>query len=143
MRLSEAIRLGSLAIQNPRAGDTRYCAIGMGLEAIGRRDMTELQDKYGIHDNYRANYDSLASAWPWVLQESDPVTEYKTKLYRTFDTYVMSGRMTLEAFCDTVAGWERDCESKGFNVEQVTMIATPEATHEPATEHTESLATRR
>jgi hypothetical protein len=86
MRLSEAIRLGSLAIENPRAGDTRYCAIGMGLRAIGKCDLSDVScDVSILNDNYRANYDALAAAWPWVARIKNDAVSYKTWLFCTFE----------------------------------------------------------
>src|SRR4051794_25865946 len=121
MRLSEAIRLGSLAIQNPRAANVETCAIGMACVAVG----------------VERHYDTLTRVYPWIdMREADKKSKYITRIWATFDDRVMDGLMTLEQLCDRIKSWEDELEEKGINVEQVTMVATPEATYEPVSEKT-------
>jgi hypothetical protein len=50
MRLSEAIALGRVTIDNPRASDLTGCAFGMALNAVG-------------HGHF---YENIYKQWPWV-----------------------------------------------------------------------------
>lgn len=133
MRLSEAIRLGSLAIQNSKRGDSRYCAIGMGLEAIGKRNMV----------SESANYRVLNLHWPWTAEAR--FKEY-SKVYpvdfiwQTFDGRVCEGAMTLDAMCDEVKKWEDELAAKGINVEQMTMAAELSQPTSPTQSIQESVA---
>lgn len=119
MRLSEAIRLGSLAIQNPEKMKFEKCAVGMACEAIGR-NVTVAHSFRGQHPNYL----TVSAMWPWTrIVPLSRVGGYLAQIIGTFDGAVMNRMMTLEALCDTVAKWEGELAAKGINVEQVTMAA--------------------
>lgn len=144
MRLSEAIRLGSLAIQNPQGGDIGTCAIAMGCEAIGKRCRRILATFLGETFNVsEANYETVYQQWPWTLLQAPVETayiawyydeddyDYQDAIADSFDYAVMRDQtMTLEALCDQVRTWEDELAAKGINVEQVTMTATPETAAE-------------
>lgn len=113
MRLSTAIRLGSLAIQNPQKCNVHACAIGMAFKAVGK----------AVHRT-----DDILVEWPWTLKAAptriaEPIYRQVVfeQIYGAFDQQVIRGKMTIEALCDTIARWEDELEAKGVSVEQVTM----------------------
>jgi hypothetical protein len=136
MRLSEAILLGSTMLR-PMAftqndGKGSGCALGMAAIA-------------GLGDSAwgKDTYDGWASSAPAVApcghkeylqkfcDDSDghlqPIKTVTSVIAHIFNEHVMGdGSWTLEQLVD----WVRSVEP----VEQVTMAAPPEATHEPAAE---------
>jgi hypothetical protein len=134
MRLSEAIRLGSLAIQNPTAGDTRSCAMGMALKAVGKLHLEPLMAQLDGTYTVAENFGEFSKQWPWVdtwhVYEGNDET-YTSRVYGLFDHQVCGGLMTIEALCDQVAIWESELESRGVNVEQ---ISAPRASVSPITD---------
>lgn len=145
MRLSEAIRLGSLAIQNPQAGNSDTCAIGMAAISIGR-----LASGTAFLSDGDENLVAVVRQWPWCGEGCSPwqvggvdmITYKPTKIGRIailFDARVMTGEITLEALCDQVRAWEDELESRGINVEQVTMAAElPMSNHPKFTQGADS-----
>lgn len=113
MRLSEAIRLGGLTFGELEAGGGGRCALNCGLAAIGHDDIWQHSDH----------------PWPWLSQWCDVASgryeaaPFKMKIAWLFDYEVMQGKMTLEALCDQVRAWEDELESRGINVEQVSLAA--------------------
>src|ERR1700682_2924146 len=109
MRLGEELRLGSLLVMKPEAGDVRACAIGMANLAIGYRATSEGE---------RAAYHKIVHRHPWIRRtelrcplrscnfyEINRVIERcegseAIILYHPFDSHVMKGEMTIEQLAD-------------------------------------------
>ena len=100
---------------------------GSGLAATGRDYM-----RYINECGCLPFPEYLQSIWPWMKYRH--IVEISTMFGK-----VMSDTMTLEALCDQVRAWEDELALKGVNVEQVTMAATPEPTHESVAEKTKSV----
>jgi hypothetical protein len=104
VRLSEAIRMGSLLIEEPRATDINACAVTMACNAIGVQVESEPLAK-----DY---YNHLLENWPWLQGKTVtcPFKRYEltgtTIVWLPFDQYVMSGKMTI----DQLADWIRSIE---------------------------------
>ena len=126
MRLSEAIRLGSLILDKVEGYDTSTCAIGMGLAATGTSIMAEdlpepprkfIPVPYSALDHDEVNYQRLAALWPWIEQVAptqcpwcDAVlgkdrSDIEARLgfiHHPFDCHVIEGDVTLEQLCDFI-----------------------------------------
>jgi hypothetical protein len=113
MKLSTAIRMGSLLIENPQAGNVRACAITMACLSMG---CTQVLDYYWY----------VAKTWPWVItakvvcpcgKKHWPSLHDDDSLYGTeviwgpFDHHVMGDRtMTIEQLADFIASIEPEEE---------------------------------
>lgn len=111
LKLSEAIRLGSLLIQEPKESDTNSCAVGMALRAIGdNRVFSQDQSSDDLHIPYRA----VVKTWPWLDQKStycpwcDCHVFSSGCIWHPFDSHVMRGEMTIEQLADWIATIEPD-----------------------------------
>jgi hypothetical protein len=110
-RLSDAIRLGSLLIEEPQGGNIRACAITMAGMATGFVPETN-----ALGFDY---YSYVASTWPWIINKEIPCPCGKlhpfslaTNLYGTeiiwspFDHHVMDDvngySMTIEGLADWI-----------------------------------------
>ena len=100
--LSEAIRLGSLLVPEPRPYISARCAIGMALLANGIHP--------AIYEDYRAIlqlYPWLSRTWvscPWCNRTPENGVGILT---HPFDHHIMIGRIIrLEQLCDWIAGFE-------------------------------------
>ena len=60
MRLSEAVRIGSLLIEEPRGGDIKACAITMAGLATG---FVSTPNIGGLYDD---RYMHVTRTWPWI-----------------------------------------------------------------------------
>lgn len=98
IQLSEAIRLGSLLVRNPRAGVTEGCAIGMALLAHG------IEPLGGVC----WDYERVMLLYPWLgmifpCRWCDLSPCYQSVLTHPFDVHVMTGEATIEELCDWIA----------------------------------------
>jgi len=109
MRLSEAIRLGSLCMERPAGGDTRTCAIGMALLALGKQPL-------GPQEHGNQDYHMLISVYPW-LKDMCPKCPWccfsvtgTELIFHPFDWHVMDplnpSPITIEQLCDWIATLE-------------------------------------
>jgi hypothetical protein len=111
VRLSEAIRLGSLLVERPMRGETRACAIGMGLLANGVKPV-------GAFAQPKNDYHLLLEKYPWLIgAKSDCPICSETLigcelLWHPFDLHVTGvvGRMTIEQLADFIASIEPSAE---------------------------------
>lgn len=107
MRLSEAIRLGSLTVPRPEELDITACAITMALNATGHQEVcTPLTETTA--------YNELLAEWPWLkdVKPTCPLCPYahelrqESILYHMFDTHVMGTApfksMTIEQLADFI-----------------------------------------
>jgi hypothetical protein len=104
MRLSEAIRLGSLLITEPEAGRADRCAIGMANAATGKRVQMSGDFRQDDAGEY-ANRSAFTSQWPWTqwVGIKCPICHWTCSVVHLFDRHVMEDRtMTLEQLCDLV-----------------------------------------
>jgi hypothetical protein len=106
MKLSEAIRLGSLMVAEPRAEDTSRCAIGMALLSQGIVPL-----------GLRADYRTFADLYPWLRPIAKRCPMCCAELlglsivWHPFDEHVMrcfgdKRGMTIEQLADWVATFE-------------------------------------
>jgi hypothetical protein len=116
MKLSEAIRLGSLLVPNPEEGWLGGCAITMALKAVSRFDMATA-------------YEILPDEWPWLksvrplsikcpcppcpvllpvylIGEGGFRDPYSSLLFHAFDVHVCEGEMSIEQLADFIASIE-------------------------------------
>jgi hypothetical protein len=120
MKLSTAIRMGSLLIENPQAGNVKACAITMANLATG----------FEILPNQLNNdhYSQLTQTWPWIITAhaqcpcgSDKhILDGTELIWGPFDHHVMwpvhqSGlfggySMTIEQLADFIASIEPEEE---------------------------------
>lgn len=114
MRLSEAIRLGSLIVPEPIVGDISACAITMALKAVNR-----------YRTGFMLPYLDLHEEWPWLLSVvahsidcPHPVCTVKlpvelfgpngwvdrssSLVFHAFDAHVCRGTMTIEQLSDFI-----------------------------------------
>ncbi len=97
LSLAEAIRLGSLLMPNPAAGETRTCAIGMALLAHGSEPEGAL------------DYQRLMAIYPWLRKYRRRCPRcgirlrYTGVLAHVFDRHVMKHQVTLDWFCQWLA----------------------------------------
>src|SRR5579863_3566814 len=110
--LSDAVRLGSLLIPEPRAFESAACALGMALLANGITPSGDAEP----------DEQAFLRLYPWVAQGS--VCEwcgqwmpYEAMIYHPFDEHVMTGEISLERFCDWISWMEpppaMDSEEEG------------------------------
>lgn len=112
LQLSEAIRLGSLMVSDPRACDIERCAITMALKAIGA--MPENLDdarayRVGQWNVLAYPEQTLRDAYPWIdgsfhCRWCDLLLRAEGVICHPFDVHVMaSRRATIEELCDWIA----------------------------------------
>lgn len=111
MRLSETIRLGSLLVLNPEAGNINACAITMAALAGGFQQRSK-----------HAWYQEVVKEWPW-LNQTRTACPCKTGrhalphylkgaeiIWQPFDCHVAGSihdyRMTIDQFADWIASIE-------------------------------------
>jgi hypothetical protein len=106
LKLSQAIRLGSLLIEEPRLGIITHCAIGMALAAHSvkldmSRDVCEQVCNFW-EDHY-----------PWIrtarthCPQCDWYLDGASLIFHPFDCHVMADKtMTIEQLCDFIASIE-------------------------------------
>jgi hypothetical protein len=93
LRLSEAIRLGSLLLPDPQAGNTKSCAIGMALLAHGLVPVG-------------ADYNRIRRLYRWLEKSTHPCpwcsqTESGIWLIaHPFDAHVTPRQITLDQLCE-------------------------------------------
>jgi hypothetical protein len=110
VRLSEAIRLGSLLVERPMQGVTTSCAIGMGLLANGIKPV-------GNHIDEHADYDAIQNLYPWLIKRNIKCPRCSIFvlgsgiLWHPFDSHVMEDKdMTIEQLADFIASIEPSAE---------------------------------
>jgi hypothetical protein len=115
MRLSEAIRMGSLLIENPQAGNVKACAITMACLSMGHGNQQMILDYYTY----------ILRTWPWVAtakvpcpcgnkHDSSLIPNEKLSgteiIWAPFDQHVMNNTngytMTIEQLADFIASIE-------------------------------------
>ena len=129
LSLSDAIRLGSLTVSDPTAGEITKCAIRMGLVANGgaanddgprllsHEEYAELHEVlYDVDADYERFTgrpgQSLLSTYPWLTTREFFCNWCEKNLhsvevvYHPFDEHVMTGQVTMDQFCD----WLRELE---------------------------------
>lgn len=110
MKLSDAIRLGSLLVAEPQAGDIDACAVTMAVLATG-----------GCQSD-KTYYTDLNEQWPWLAQtiidcpcenkhrmtlRSDGKLHGSAIVFIPFDEHVMGDKsMTIEQLADWIASIE-------------------------------------
>jgi hypothetical protein len=111
MRLSEAIRMGSLLIEEPRAGDVHACAITMAGLATGF-----VLPVYKLGQDY---YTHVNATWPWLrgkrvpcpcgqqhMVGADMLLHGNEIVWGVFDHHVMNNvngySMTIEGLADWI-----------------------------------------
>lgn len=113
--LSQAIRLGSLLVQNPGVGVDSGCAIRMAVMATGDVEPDSIARSgylFGL-----PVYDALLDRWPWLNCARRLCPKCDRKLigseiiYHVFDIHVMARRMTI----DQLADWVATIEPKEIN----------------------------
>ena len=126
MKLSTAIRMGSLLIENPQAGNVQACAITMACLSMG---CTQVLDYYWY----------VAKTWPWVItakamcpcgkmhpmsfNDSTTLTGSEV-IWGPFDHHVMGDRtMTIEQLADFIAS----IEPEEVECQQPSQIAVKDA----------------
>lgn len=133
MRLSEAIRMGSLLVPEPMRGDTRACAIGMGLLSHGKIPVgSSTQWEY-------EDYERIADIYPWLQNLSVPCPWCSTHyfmsatevIWHPFDAHVMSmldsiglSHITLEQLCDWLDTLQTKYETPKFPAQSVVTDET-------------------
>jgi len=138
MRLSEAIRLGSLLIPEPQMGELSKCALGMAAIAKGHQ----------IQGDANREYEYFLQTWPWlkdvsikcpcspcaarlgVVDEDQCVLEDVQVVWHIFDEHVMhtlpsalSQHWTLEQLIDFIASIE---PREAAEVASAQAVATPD-----------------
>lgn len=117
MKLSEAVRLGSLLVPEPQAGNVQACAITMAALATGFK-MAE----HPLHGDW---YGYIAQRWPWTItakaacpcgklhlparSNSDGLLHGSEVIWGPFDEHVAiasSHQMTIEQLADWIASIE-------------------------------------
>jgi hypothetical protein len=113
MKLSEAIRLGSLLVPQPEAGNIEACAITMACLSTGyvKSDRPMWEDWYSY----------IAETWPWTVKAAvacpcgrshmmppgDGLLHGFEVIWGVFDHHVMDDmfgcRMTIEQLADYIA----------------------------------------
>jgi hypothetical protein len=101
LSLSDAVRLGSLLVPEPRAFETTACALGMALLANG---ITPSGD--ADQDQQR-----VLRLYPWIAQGDTcewcgDWMPYETMIYHPFDQHVITGEISLERLCDWISWME-------------------------------------
>lgn len=106
MKLSIAIRMGSLLIHNPEASKWDRCAFGMAsLASGGSFAGTE-------YDVARAISRDVYEKWPWLIDFRHDCPKCGKRLYggecvwHLFDRHIMPGGMTMEQLADFVSSIE-------------------------------------
>jgi hypothetical protein len=132
MKLSTAIRMGSLLIENPQAGNVRACAITMACLSTG------FQQQRGMGDDA---YSHVAKTWPWVItakavcpcgtvhpmsfSDSSLLTGSEV-IWGVFDHHVMGDRtMTIEQLADFIASIEPEESCQDQQPSQIVVKDAP------------------
>jgi hypothetical protein len=120
LKLSDAIRLGSLLVPRREAGNVERCAITMALKAIGALP-ADLDDcrSYAYSEGWN-QWNTLAcpertlrEAYPWLTGDfrcywCPRQLSGEEVVWHPFDDHVMCGLyITIEAFC----GWIDEIEA--------------------------------
>ncbi len=102
LSLSDAVRLGSLMMPNPGAGETMSCAVGMALLA------------HGVEPGGAKDYDRLMGIYPWLRRRArhsclwcGVALRFTGLLAHPFDRHVMTRQITIDALCEWIAAVER------------------------------------
>jgi hypothetical protein len=111
MRLSEAIALGRVTIDHPRAFDLEGCAFGMALNAVGCPKF----------------YENIHEQWPWVeteFKKNCPVCNRKlsSNLIRRMITHVFDYHVIVEKDwnLEQLIDWVRSIEPEETEVKEQT-----------------------
>lgn len=129
MQLSDAVRLGSLLMLEPRAGRSDRCAVGMALLANGIKPL-----------GYFSEYGTLMLLYPWLgmifpCRWCYSAPTYHCVLAHPFDSHVMTGQITIDEMCGWIASiepppwaWgltEEDAAEEGFSTRAKPVLAVP------------------
>ena len=104
LRLAESIRLGSLLIPEPEAGDFARCAVGMAGAACG----VELSNSLVMtNPELISNFRKQHFSWLTNMEQNCPVCGKPLGCFQIvwhqFDVHVMGDKcITLEALCDWI-----------------------------------------
>lgn len=104
MRLSVALRMGSLLVAKPQGGDVRACAISMANLATNGYQAVCLDDIQ--------SYSNILLTYPWLVDCSaicpicsNSLTQNEI-MWHPFDHHVISQQMTIEQLADWIASIE-------------------------------------
>lgn len=119
MRLSDAIAMGRVTVEEMQAADITKCALGMACNAVG------LDPKMTGED-----YEGVKAVWPWlstIVTAPNGAPNYAiTIIWRLFDGRVMAGRMTLDQLIDWVRSVEpSEPEPQQEVVPELAAVAQP------------------
>jgi hypothetical protein len=119
LELDEAIRIGSLLVQEPKVGDINACVLGMAAKAVGCKETRVLPITAFIKRE-----------WPWLGTRNVASCPQcglglmgSERVWHLFDRHIMEDRtMTIDQLADYVATIEPKEEIK----EQITTTVTEE-----------------
>jgi hypothetical protein len=121
MKLSEAIRLGSVMGEPVTQGKLHGCALGMGMRALGISPLFRFAFSWQgeTHHAEIEHYARLRAIWPWLGIERDLggklvcgcfVTGRKHQSFHAithlFDDHVCNGSLTLDQLIAFIASIE-------------------------------------
>lgn len=118
MRLSDAMAMGRVTIENLESGQLRGCVLGMACNAVG----IKLINRQPLHA-----YADIYERWPWLYNRliwRGAEDEAMGHIYTAFDREVMTGLMTLDELID----WVHSVEPAEEEVSEQLQTVEPEQT---------------